>query len=256
MSTVTSANWQPPTPTRGEARRRTCPISVIGIMPSFRQASFQVIFASPLTRSLPSLSERSSGLASRRRGDLREQRVAGLGRRRRRHGGAHRRGGGRAARGLAGGERRVADVRLDVGRLQAEDLGGDDRQDRPGAGADVLGGALHLDRAVGVDDAGDLLVLRCRRRPTVQGHAEAALDRPLAVLAARLAVASSRSARRPSRPRPRRSGVLKSFSGEVLEPELQRVDPELVGQVVHRRFHDRRSPGGGPGPAWRGRRRR
>ena len=50
-------------------------------------------------------------------------------------------------------EPRVADVRLDVADLQAEHLGRDDRQHRPGPGTEVLGGRADLDRAsVGADD--------------------------------------------------------------------------------------------------------
>ena len=139
-STTTSANWQPPTPTL-ESPSTKLPVSEIDDVPSLRQASFHDITGSPATQSCPSLSDRSSGLALYDRGDLLEERIPGLGDRvvaRRRH----RRRRGRAARGLARRERRVADVRDDVGRLEAEDLRGDDRQDRPGAGADVLGGRL------------------------------------------------------------------------------------------------------------------
>ena len=46
-------------------------------------------------------------------------------------------------------------------------------------------------------------------------------------------------------------GVWKSLGGEVLEPELERVHPQLVGQVVHGRFGERaalRMPRGPHGP--------
>ena len=223
-------------------------------MPSLRQASFQAIFASPLTRTLPSLSDEVLGLGLQAGGDLGEERVAGLADRG--EGTAGSSTGWSSSRPRPGPAGRSS-CRCSTGcrRLQAEDLGGDDRQDGPGAGADVLGGAPDLDGAVGVDRAGDLLVLRAAAAPLVQGHAEPALDRPLAVLAAGLAVlpADQLGPDLDLGLVDRRAEVV---LGEVLEPDLQRVDPQLVGQVVHGRFHDGAALRDGPGPAWPGRCRR
>ena len=169
-STVTSANWQPPTPVE-DRPGANLPVTLIGIRPSLRQACAQVIFSSPLTRTLPPFRERSSRPASRPGAIFSNSSSRALAAASK-QGGAIDGRGGRAARALAGRERGVADVGLDLGDLQAEDLGRDDRQDRPGAGADVLRRALQLDGAVGVDDAGDLLVLRpppphwCRAIPS------------------------------------------------------------------------------------------
>src|SRR5207302_1497944 len=46
-----------------------------------------------------------------------------------------------------------------------------------------------------------------------------------------------------------------ALRGGVLEPQLNRVDPELAGQIVHRRLdreHGLRAAGGTVGAGWRG----
>ena len=152
ISTVTSANWQPPTPTAGEAfRRRLAGLGdgghaqlAAGFLPAHDRLA--------LDPELAVLELQVVGVGLNGRGDLLEEGVAGLGDRVEARGG-HRRRGRRTARRLARRERRVADVGDDVGRLEPQDLGGDDRQDRPGAGADILGGGFELDRAIRVDRA-------------------------------------------------------------------------------------------------------
>ena len=61
-----------------DAITATIPRSEIVAIPSLRQASFQSIFASPLTRTFPPLSESSSGLAFREGATLAKSAWAGL----------------------------------------------------------------------------------------------------------------------------------------------------------------------------------
>ncbi len=61
MSTDTSANWQPPTPTL-ESPASNLPVSEIGIIPSLRQASFHDITGSPVDPDLPVLQRQVFGL--------------------------------------------------------------------------------------------------------------------------------------------------------------------------------------------------
>ena len=105
---------------------------------------------------------------------------------------------------------------------------------------------FELDRAVGVDGAGHLLVLGATAAPLVQGHAQAVADRPRAVLAARLALLAPADQLGPHLDLALVDRGPEVAGGQVLEPELQRVDPQLVGQVVHGRFHQAQ-PWGWPG---------
>ena len=132
--------------------------------------------------------------------------------------------------------------------LRPEDLGGDDRQDGPDAGAQVLGGGLELDRAVGVDRAGDLLVLGAAAAPLVQGHAQAGADRAVAVLAARLALLAPADQLGPDLELALVDRRVEVAGAQVLEPELERVDAQLVGQVVHGGFHQGAALGMARGP--------
>ena len=200
MSTATSANWQPPTPVLVEPLAWKLPVSEIGdraelaagVLPRHDRLALDPDLA-VLEREVLRLGVVQGGR------DLLEQLVAGLG-----HGVVAR---GRASTGVVveppeawpGGKVELPMFADDVGRLEAEDLGGDDRQDRPGAGAEVLGGRLELDRAVGVDGAGDLLALDCRRRPRCAGPCPCrAGSAPCPSCPRGLRFCASRSARPPS----------------------------------------------------------
>ena len=238
MSTATSANWQPPTPTLDSPCLDTSPSRRSTTSPACGTRLSSDITGSPETQSWPSLSERSRGRGLDGRRDLLEERIARLGGRvvgRR----GHRRRRGRAPRSLARREARVADVREDVGRLEPENLGGDDRQHRPRTGADVLRRTSELDRAIGVDRARDLLVLGAAAAPLVQGHAQPMADRPGPVLAARLAFLVPADQLGPHLELGLVDGRVEIAGGEVLEPELERVHAQLVGQVVHGGFGQR-----------------
>ena len=112
--------------------------------------------------------------------------------------------------------------------------------------SDVLGGGLELDRAVGVDRATDLLVVGTAAAPLVKRHSQAVANGAAAVLAAGLPFLAPAD----------QLGCLLDLTlvdrcaevagRQVLEPELQGIDTQLVGQVVHGRFHHAQ-PWGWPG---------
>src|SRR5690606_28597944 len=87
---------------------------------------------------------------------------------------AHRRAAAASSRARIGG---ATDQAGDVARLEAEDLGGDERNERRRAGSDVLRPAAHLDLPARVDRAGRLRLAR-GAAPSAQRATETSLDRP------------------------------------------------------------------------------
>ena len=92
----------------------------------------------------------------------------------------------------------------------------------PGAGADVLGCGLELDRAVGVDRATDLLVLGTAAAPLVQGHAQAVANGAAAVLAAGLPLLAPADQLGSLLDLTLVDRCVEVAGRQVLEPELQR----------------------------------
>ena len=129
----------------------------------------------------------------------------------------------------------VAELDRDLRHLEAERLGDDDRHDGAVGGADVLRAAAHHDAAVGGD-----LAMRARAgagaAPAIRRAAQAALDRSgrrIAGHVTALPVDPLRAHRKVLRPhrvwRERR---------QVLQPELHRIHPHLIGELVHQHFGD------------------
>ena len=163
------------------------------------------------------------------RRDLREQLIerVGAGHADRRR---HRRRGRAAAGSAAERILRIADLGRDGVHRHTERFGGDDRDDRARAGAEVLRAAFDHDAAVGVD-------VDVRRRsasgaaPQMRRYAHAGLDRTRRRIAGRMTLLP------PEAPR----AFLKVFDPlrvwrdgrRVPDAELDRVDLHAIGELVH-----------------------
>ena len=148
-------------------------------------------------------------------------------------------------------ELRVAELELHLLRRQSQVLGGDHGHHRVGAGADVAGRADDVRRAVGAQrDAGAGGPLE--RAPDAGGHPPADQPAPVAHRAGLgLAVLPSELLRAepvalPQRLARQRLAALGVHLGVVDEAQLQRIDLQRVGQLVHRAF-EREHAADGPG---------
>src|SRR6185503_10369638 len=150
-----------------------------------------------------------------------------------------------AARSARLGIDRAADPAGDVLHLKPEDVRRDDGNQRRRPGPQVLGSAGDFDGAVGVDRAGGLGLARAAA-PGAQRAAETALDRARRLVAARvpfLLPPDPLVAERDLALIDRLEDLERARVGDVLEAELQRIEAELVGQVVHDLFHHDRALG-------------